>query len=52
MNKIVTCKTENCENSNIPIAIVNPENLVICGVCSFVITDKLDGEPAKEPTEI
>ena len=37
----VTCKTENCLNSNVPIIVNAPEDgpFVICGVCAVKITD-------------
>jgi ribosomal protein S27E len=51
MNKIVTCRTENCENQNISIIFLNPQDLVICGPCGQTITDKVDGEQTDESLE-
>lgn len=38
----VTCHTENCHNSEIPIVLdcALPECIVFCGVCQNEITDK------------
>jgi ribosomal protein S27E len=51
MIKIVTCRTENCENANISIAFPNPQDLVICGPCGQEITDKVDSEQTDESLE-
>jgi hypothetical protein len=40
MNYIVTCHTENCENENIGIELIDPAPTVICGPCGVEITDK------------
>ena len=42
MTYIVTCNTNECENSGIGIQVVNPEPTVICGACSVEITDKVN----------
>jgi ribosomal protein S27E len=39
---LVTCKTVNCENSNIAIPFPDPQELVICGPCGQEITDKVE----------
>ena len=50
MNIKVTCRTENCENAGYGILLTDPEDLVICGPCGEVITDKVE-ELATQPSD-
>lgn len=38
MERTVTCRTEGCENADIPI-VLEVDQLVMCGVCGEFITD-------------
>ena len=40
MKVIVTCHTNQCENENIAMEIIDPLPNVYCGPCSIEITDK------------
>lgn len=39
MQHVVTCHTEGCENSGIPITLIYPAGRIQCGPCGRVITD-------------
>ena len=38
----VTCHTDECENGEIGIEIIDPFENVICGACGVEITDKVE----------
>jgi hypothetical protein len=42
MTYVVTCHTSGCENENIGIELVDPTEVIICGVCGVQITDKVE----------
>jgi len=42
MTYICTCHTENCENKDIAVELIDPTNIVICGPCGQEITDKVN----------
>jgi len=39
---ILTCETEGCDNANIGIALEDPAEKCICGVCMNEITNKIE----------
>ena len=41
MITIVTCRTIDCVNKDIPISFIDVADLVVCGPCGHEITDKV-----------
>jgi ferredoxin len=51
MDKLVTCKTKDCENENIELLVIDCQEIVICGCCMVEITEKADPKPTPKASK-